>query len=268
VRRTQTNLLYFFSRQLFSYGKEETTVEAMRQDSQYVNVGDTERWVSLLGGTALLWRGLRQRSPGGLGLAVMGGALLYRGATGHCRFYGRFGVNTADPEQRAPYKHAVKVTKTLTINAAPADVYRFWRDLENLPRFMHHLHSVAVLDNRRSHWIAKGPAGQQIEWDAEIINEVENELIAWQSLANADVYNSGSVHFYPAAGGRGAEVKVVLRYTPPAGALGVALAKLFGEEPSQQVEDDLRRLKQILETGEIPTTVGQPSGSEAIHSRR
>lgn len=242
-------------------------MESTRQDLQYVNVGDTERWASVIGGAALLLYGVRQRSPGGLGLALLGGGLLYRGATGHCQLYGLFGVNTADPEQRAPYKHAMKVTKTITVNASPAEVYRFWRNFENLPRFMPHLASVRVRDNRRSHWVAKGPAGKQIEWDAEIINEVENELIAWQSLDNADVYNAGSVHFYPAAGGRGAEVKVVMRYTPPAGALGVAMAKLFGEEPSQQVEDDLRRLKQMLETGEIPTIVGQSSGRATVNDR-
>src|SRR5262249_17833416 len=156
-------------------------------------------------------------------------------------------------------KRAIKVEKAVVVNASPEARYRFWRDLRNLPRFLNHLDSVQVLDNRHSHWVAKGPAGTRIEWDAEIINEAENELIAWQPTENADVYNSGPVHFHGAPGGRGTAVKVVIRYAPPAGALGVAVAKLFGEEPSQQVEADLRRLQQIMEAGEIATTVGQPS---------
>ncbi|MEW6296827.1 MAG: SRPBCC family protein [Thermodesulfobacteriota bacterium] len=238
----------------------------LRQSMQQANVGDAERWLSLIGGTALLLYGLRCRSFGGLGLAFLGGNLVYRGATGHCGLYEALGVNTA--AQLPPYKRAVKVEKTITVNAAPDTVYRFWRDLENLPRFMRHLESVRTTDTARSHWVAKGPAGTTVEWDAEIIHEVENELIAWQSLANADVYNSGSVHFRPAPGGRGTEVHVVVRYTPPAGALGRAFAKLFGEEPGQQLEEDLRRFKQIIETGEIPTTAGQPSGRGAMTQPR
>lgn len=153
--------------------------------------------------------------------------------------------------------------QTVTIDKSPEELYRFWRDFENLPRFMKHLRAVRVLDDKRSHWIADAPAGQSVEWDAEIINEAANELIAWRSLPGADIGNAGSVRFEPAPAGRGTEVKVNLEYDPPAGALGMAFAKLLGEEPAHQVADDLRRFKQLMEAGEIPTTEGQPSGRTA-----
>ena len=139
----------------------------------------------------------------------------------------------------------------MVVNRPVQEVYQFWRNFENLPRFMDHLESVTVLDENRSHWVAKAPAGTRVEWDAAIHNEIENELIAWRSLPDADVNNAGSVHF--AAVGEGAtEVRVVLSYQPPAGKLGAVVAKLLGEEPSTQVDDDLRRLKQVMEAA-VPT---------------
>jgi uncharacterized membrane protein len=129
-------------------------------------------------------------------------------------------------------------------------VFQFWRNFENLPRFMDHLESVTVVDEDRSHWVAKAPAGTRVEWDAVIHNEIENELIAWRSLPGADVNNAGSVHFASHEQGNGTTVTVVLSYEPPAGKLGEAVAKLFGEEPSNQVADDLRRLKQVMEAAE------------------
>jgi uncharacterized membrane protein len=237
--------------------------QLMRRSVYDVNVNNVERMVSLFAGSALLVYGLTQRNTKGLGLALAGSGLVARGATGHCRVYSALGVNTASAEERSPAKQAIKVTKTMTINAPAENVYRFWRNFENLPCFMHHLHEVQVLDEKRSHWVTKGPAGMTIAWDAEIINDVENKLIAWQSTEQADVYNSGSVHFRSVPH-RGTEVHVVIRYTPPAGALGVAFAKLFHEEPSQQIADDLRRFKSLVEAGEIPTTAGQPAGPSSV----
>ena len=145
----------------------------------------------------------------------------------------------------------IQVTQALTVNRPVDEVYRFWRDFQNLPRFMHHLESVQVTGERRSHWQAKAPAGRTVEWDAEMVEDRPNEMIAWRSLAGADVDNSGSVRFTPAPRGRGTEVRVELRYNPPGGRLGAAVAKLFGEEPEQQLRDDLRAFKQVLETGEV-----------------
>jgi len=145
----------------------------------------------------------------------------------------------------------IEVRKTVTIARPPAEIYDFWRNLENLPRVMAHLDSVRVLDDRRSAWKAKGPIGSQYEWQAEITDDLPGERIAWRSLPPSDAFNTGVVLFKPAPGDQGTEVHVELRYAPPAGQLGAAIAKLFGREPGQQVMSDLRRLKQVLEVGEV-----------------
>jgi uncharacterized membrane protein len=155
------------------------------------------------------------------------------------------GAITGAPRETQP------VTKSLTINRPPDEVYTFWRNFENLPRFMEHLESVRVLDGRRSHWKAKAPVGQSVEWDAEITDDEPGSRIAWRSVEGAQVPNRGEVRFVPAPGGRGTELHVEICYDPPAGKLGVAVAKLFGEEPAVQVDGDLRRFKQVMETGEV-----------------
>jgi uncharacterized membrane protein len=148
-------------------------------------------------------------------------------------------------------QHGTRVRKSVTVNRPAEEVYAFWRNFENLPRFMQHLESVQVTGDRRSHWKAKAPAGSTVEWDAELTQDVPNELIAWRSVKGADVPNSGVVRFVAAPGGRGTEIHVDLQYDPPAGKIGALFAKLFGEEPSQQVNGDLRRFKQVLEIGEV-----------------
>ena len=145
----------------------------------------------------------------------------------------------------------IHVKRAITVGLPVEDVYRFWHNFENLPRFMRHLESVSVIDARRSHWKAKGPAGMTVEWDAEMVEDRPNELIAWRSVQDADVDNEGSVQFRRAPGGRGTEISVDLRYDPPGGKLTAALAKLFHEEPGIQVQDDLHRFKQVLEVGEV-----------------
>lgn len=158
---------------------------------------------------------------------------------------------------------ALRVQCSLSIKRSATELYQFWRDFQQLPRFMYHLESVQVTNDLRSHWVAKGPAGSQVEWDAEITKDQPNQRIAWRSLPNADVANSGSVTFERAPGERGTIVQVQLEYSPPAGVVGATLAKLFGEEPEQQLKEDLRRFKQVMETGEVTTTAGQPSGRPA-----
>ena len=152
----------------------------------------------------------------------------------------------------------------ITINRPVEDVYRFWRDFTNLPSFMNHLESVEVTGNGRSHWTANAPAGRTVDWDAELVEDEPNQRLAWRSLDGSQVSNSGSVSFTPAPGDRGGtEVRVELSYDPPGGALGKVVAKLFGEEPQQQVTDDLRRLKQVLETGEVVRSEGSPEGTRS-----
>jgi uncharacterized membrane protein len=169
-------------------------------------------------------------------------------------------VLTAQRLDRKPRMRArpsgVRVEQVVTINRAIDDVYAFWRDFGNFPRFMRHLTEVEVLDDKRSRWRAKAPAGLSVQWDAEILQDRPNEWIAWRSLPGSEVANSGSVRFSPAPGARGTEVRVQLEYSPPAGAVGRSIAWLFGEEPEQQVREDLRRFKQIAETGEIAVSDG------------
>ncbi len=153
-----------------------------------------------------------------------------------------------------------KSVNVVTINKPADELYRYWHDFTNLPRFMHHLEAVKELGGGRSHWRAKAPLGQSVEWDAQIINDVENELIAWQSTGDAQIGNAGSVRFTPAPFERGTEVRVTLSYMPPGGKAGVAIASLLGEEPGRQVADDLRRFKQLMEAGELPTNDRQPTG--------
>lgn len=172
---------------------------------------------------------------------------------------------------------SMRVTQSITINRSPEELYRFWRDFQNLPRFMKHLESVHMVSpqpgattdearEERSHWVAKGPAGTKVEWDAAILEDHPNELISWRSLEGADVENTGSVRFERAPGGRGTVVRVKLQYAPPAGVIGATVAKLLGEDPEWQVKDDLRRFKQVIETGEISTTEGQPAGRSSSTS--
>ena len=216
-----------------------------------VNVGDRERWFSTVGGGALALFGLTRGGLGGTLLLALGGGLIYRGYTGHCPAYGAMGMNTATDAPAPPeayFERGIHVDESVTIDRRPWELYAFWKDFENLPGFMDHLQDVKKIDDRRSHWVAKAPAGMSVEWDAEIINDEPNALIAWRSLGGASVDNAGSVRFIPGAEGEGTQVRVVLDYIPPAGRVGAAIAKLFGEEPSRQVREDLRRLKELMQT--------------------
>jgi uncharacterized membrane protein len=154
----------------------------------------------------------------------------------------------------------VHIETSIAIDKSPQELYSFWRDFTNLPLFMKNLESVTELNSTQSHWVAKGPAGTRVEWDAEIYNEKENELIAWRSLEDADVVNAGSVRFQAGPPGHGTFVRITMNYNPPAGTIGASLAQLLGAEPEQLIKEDLRRLKQILEAGEIATVDGQTSG--------
>ncbi len=224
-----------------------------RAGERLPNITTTERWVSLAVGGALTLAAARQRSPVGLALALGGGYLIYRGATGRCPLYNALGI-------QAEIGGGVHVEQAIIISRPAAQIYDFWRNFERLPEFMRHLERVEALDDRRSRWTAKAPLVGHVCWEAEIFEDLPNEMIAWRSLPGADIENSGQVRFTELPHGRGTEVHVTLCYEPPAGAAGALVAKLFAEEPSQQIADDLRRLRALLETGEIPTVYGQTSG--------
>jgi uncharacterized membrane protein len=234
-----------------------------------VNVGEMERIASLVGGGWLLFEGLRHGNLAGLGLAALGGGLAYRGLSGHCSVYAALDVNGAEHHGRLAAVAAgegVKIVRATTINRSPEVLYQRWRNLENLPQWMGHVVSVKS-EGDRSHWVARGPAGMQVSWDAEIVTDEPNRLIAWRSLEGSQIATAGSVRFTPLAHDRGTEVHVALKYDPPAGKLGSWLAWVFGEEPGQQIRSDLRRFKQQMEAGECPTVKGQSSGRDLCPER-
>jgi uncharacterized membrane protein len=220
-----------------------------------VNVSNLERWVSLIGGAALSLFALLRKGKFRAVLALIGGYLLQRGASGHDPIYQKVGLNTGvktNPEAvSVPHQQGEHIHRLLTVNRSPAELYQFWRNFENLPRFMKNVKSVTVLSPTRSHWVVEAPAGATVEWDAEIHNEVPNEVIGWRTLADAQIAHAGSVRFEPAPGGRGTEVTVTAEYVPPAGSLGVVVGKLFGKEPGQQIEEDLNNFKQLMESEEF-----------------
>ena len=241
--------------------------DAVRRAADYVphverNVAPTERLVSLGLGTCLTVFGITSRKFSPLALAA-GGYLLYRGLAGNCPLYQALGVGTdgtSGPEAVIPAREGVKVEHSVTVNRPAGEVYRFWRNLSELPRFMDHLNEVRETGAGKSHWVARGPLGMSVAWDAELIED-RPEVISWRSLPGSDVDTAGSVHFTAAPAGRGTEVRVTLKYDPPAGKLGHALAQVFGGSPDRQIEEDLHRFKSVMETGTTPTTQGQPRGA-------
>ncbi|HET6933462.1 MAG TPA: SRPBCC family protein [Candidatus Angelobacter sp.] len=203
---------------------------------------NVQKWGALIGGSALALLGLTRRSKAGLALAAAGGALAYAGTRVE-----------AGPRE-------LVARSSIVVNCSREEAFRFWRNFENFPLFMRHLESVTQTGNRRSRWIALGPMGYRVTWDAEIVAERDNELISWRSLAGSEIDVDGFVEFTRATGDRGTLVNVTIIYSPPAGGIGHAVAKMFGKDPNFLMRQDLRRFKALIETGEIPTTEGQSHG--------
>ena len=222
------------------------------------------RWLYGIGGAGLLLWGLKRRSWLGLLISSAGADLLNWSCTGHY-LHETLGVTTLSRkglEALVPHQLGIRVDRSIAVYRPIDEVYQFFRDFKNLARFLSHVNDIREVDEKHSHWFVRGPGGLELEWDAEIISDQPNELISWRSVGSPDVGSTGSVRFERAPGERGTFVRVSLNYLPPAGALGAAIAKIFGEEPETQIKDDLRRLKQILEAGEIATTEGQPNGAQ------
>ena len=225
-----------------------------------VNVGRGERVVSLATGLGTLYL-LLTRRPGmkiSLPLGLDAGYMIYRGATGHCFLYQMMEI-----DRSAEGNKGIQVQRSIAVNMPREQMYRIWHNFENLPRFMKNLQYVDVDEStggKRSHWVAKAPFGREVAWDAEITDERENEYIAWQSLPGSIVQSTGRVSFVDAPNTQGTIVHVIMQYDTPAGSMGAAVAKLFGKEPGQQLRQDLRNFKAMMETGEIPSVEGQPSG--------
>ena len=216
-----------------------------------MNVGEVERYGSLFAGGLLLVNGVQRGRLTGLILTGLGASLMYRGFTGHCHLYDQLGMNTRSSGTAlgVPAQRGFRYERSIVISRPARELFSFWRNLSNLPRFMRHLESVTETSGGRSHWVARGPMGLRVEWDAEVHNEDPGRMIAWRSLPGGQVDTAGSVHFEERA--RGTEVRVSLKYNPPGGKLGANLAWLMGDSVEQEVSSDLDRFKQAMESGEL-----------------
>ena len=223
-----------------------------RDNRVFSSPSDTDSWMAVGAGAFLLAVGVTRRTTVGAWLAASSAPLLYRGLTGRWPFEPNGDSQPGSTRHALAGNRGIHVRESIRLEVPVTEVYRFWRRLDNLPQFMTHLERVTESADGRSHWVASGPAGFAVEWDAEIINEVENHVLAWRSLPGSDVVTAGSVNFGTARGDRSTQVSVHLQYAPPAGRAGALVASLFGREPSQTVREDLRHFKQLLEAGEIP----------------
>lgn len=263
------------------------------QGQQGMNVGQGERQLSVAGGAALLLYALINRSRSSLLTAPLGAYLVWRGQTGHCPVYEAMNINTAQTQprwlgngngqqqswqgntgvQQIPIQqqsnqqqnnqqqnNQIEIKRSVTVNKPVIELYNFWRKLENLPQFMHHLEQVVQTGEKSSHWQAKIAGGIPVEWDAEIVEDIPGQRIAWRTKPDSQVQQSGVVEFKEATGGRGTVVHVDMHYTPPGGIIGETFGRLLNGVTAQQVENDISRFKSLMETGEIPTTEGQASG--------
>ena len=234
-----------------------------------INVGQTERKVSLGVGAGLVGAGLLHGKLSGLLLAGVGVLVANRGLTGHCVTYEKLGVDTAAGDRTDPadyYEGGVKIEEAVTVNKPAQELYDYFRDLTNAPKFMPHVERVDVESGGiggRSHWVAKGPAGVTVEYDAETINDEPGRLISWQTLGGADVHHAGAARFVDAPGGRGTEVRLNIEYLPPAGFVGrfgSKLLRLIGQAPQNDVRQSLRNFKMLMEAGQITSNAG-PQGT-------
>ncbi|WP_084474498.1 SRPBCC family protein [Deinococcus pimensis] len=219
------------------------------------NASPTERLVFGSLGLGLIALGVtNRRNPAGIAAGVLGSVFVTGAVAGKSLF------DSASKIRRTNEGGGIHIQRAVTIGVDADQLYTFWRRYENLPQFMSHLKSVTQTDERTSRWVANAPAGTEVSWEAETIEDVPGRRIAWRSKEGSTVPNEGNVEFRVAPGGRGTEVHVELQYHPPGGTLGAAVARFFGEEPNQQIKDDLTRLKRLMELGQVPTTEGQPSG--------
>ena len=216
------------------------------------NVGEPERYGSILGGMGLIMAGLTRRGSSGVLLGALGALLVQRGVTGQCAFYQSLGVSGAKSDRPGvPDNVGLNLSHSIVINRPREELYACWRHLPNLTRVMKHIERIDLLDERRSHWVVLTPKGRRVEWDAEIINEHPNEMIAWESLPGAKIENAGSVRFEPEPHGKGTVVRVKLEYNPPGGLLGRLTGSLFGERAALEIKEDLAQFNKMMESGEM-----------------
>lgn len=274
--------------------REPYPQRAQGQAAQSLNVGHGERQLSLAAGVALMLHAVISRSRASWITGPLGAALFWRGQTGHCPVYQAMNVNTAQEQggrqgngygqpqrggqgyggaQQIPIQqqrnqqqsnqqqsNTIEIRRAITIDKPAEELYTFWRKLENLPQFMHHLERVEQTGAQSSHWQAKIIGGIPVAWDAEIVEDVPGQRIAWRTKPDAQIQQRGVVEFKPATGGRGTVVNVDMQYTPPGGIIGETFGRLLNGITAQQVKDDIGRFKSLMETGEIARIEGQPTG--------
>lgn len=226
------------------------------------NVGDEGRVASLVAGLGLTFYGLHRGSWIGAASFLVGASLLHRGWTGYCALYEQLGIDSTGKPQDRPgvrAQHGRKIVAKIEVNRDRRDVYDFWRNFQNLPRVMRHLKAVAPIDGTRSRWTAYAPLGQTLSWEAEIINERYDEMIAWQSVPGSQVATAGSVHLDDSSSGKGTEITITLKYDPPGGHLADRIAHLLGQSLEDELKSDLHAFKKSLESDEWPIADDQPS---------
>lgn len=231
--------------------------------SGVVNVGSPERIVSALGGAALTVMGLRDlKSPTGVSMLLAGGFLLVRGLSGYCAINNAVGRNTAR-KQGSP----VEVKTTVSLKKPKSEVYSFWRKLENLPQFMKHLERVEEIDQTKSKWTAKGPAGiGAVSWEAEIVEDHQNEFISWRSLPGSTVDNAGEVRFIETP--QGTDVRVQMTYRLPGGDIGGAAGRLVSPMAEKMMRDDIRDLKHVMESGNMSSEKKRPTQKAGSYTNK
>ncbi|MEO7520997.1 MAG: SRPBCC family protein [Gemmatimonas sp.] len=264
----ETSLTEFIQGNRAASRRERRLLQREGQLSR-INVGRGERLLSTVLGGLLTVYGLKRRNRGGYGMALMGAEMLYRGTTGHCNAYGALGINTNEERSvgeviDVDHAKAVNVRRSIEIARPREELFAIWRDFSNLPQFMSHLQRVDVLSDTKSHWVTTGPVGLNVEWDAEIVAERENEWIAWQAVEPAQVPNNGTVMFRETPGGN-TEIFVTLEAQPPAGKFGALIARMFGKAPDRQVRMALEKFRQMAESGFDWTAAGKRATEKNDH---
>jgi uncharacterized membrane protein len=250
---------------------ESYRVQPRRPGASGVNVGTTERWISLIAGVPLTCYGLVRLGFGGITLVLLGGSAIYRGVTGHSLLYQALEVNTATKRHSTlttlPDHQGIRVQRSMTVNRAPEALYNFWNNVENMPLFMLYVESVRSTGSNRSHWVAKTPIVRtRVEWDSEVTENQENRFIAWRTLEDMPIAHAGSVRFEPAAYGHETIVTLTLEFRQRGGAIGESVAKFLGYVPERLTQEDLRRFKELMEAGEIAQSESRPSGRSNVEA--
>ncbi len=248
IRTATAKKCHLSSRTWSPLPRSNWAMVAVRDKTKEINAADVEHMAALVTGGLLVVSGMRRKGILGSLFKYAGLALLYRGQKGYRRLYDALGIALCEAPTGVGRQN-FRAESSIVVERPREEMYRIWRNLQNLPVFMDHLISVHEIDDERSLWVARAPGGMVVKWDARIINDLENELIAWETLEGSGVDHVGSVHFEDGPKKGTTKLRIVLRYDPPADSLGAWIAKLFHNDPQSQIDKDLLRFKAIMELG-------------------